>query len=182
VRDRVKYAHHDDLRRIAERLKDAFPSSGLHGVLGPDVALVPTPRSAPLLKGGVWPAQRISDALVHQGFGREVMPLLSRVTPVPKSAYASTGNRPTPLDHLESLELELALGNPTTVTVVDDIITKGATLLAAASLIKAHYPDADVRVFGILRTLGLRPDVDDIVAPVVGTITLTAHGDTDRAP
>ena len=110
------------------------------------------------------------------------MPLLSRVTPVPKSAYASTGNRPTPHDHLESLQLELALGNPTTVTVVDDIITKGATLLAAVSLIKAHYPGAEVRAFGILRTLGLRPDVDDIIAPVVGTITLTAYGDTAREP
>jgi hypothetical protein len=182
ARDRVKNARLDDVRRIVERLHEEFPTSSLNEVLGPDLALVPAPRSAPLVPGALWPAQRIADALVRHGFGSEVIPLVSRSTAVPKSAYASPGNRPMPHDHLASLHVEPTLARPATITIVDDVITKGATLLAAASLLRAHYPESDVRAFAVLRTLGLQPDIDQIIAPVVGTVTLTAWGDAHREP
>jgi hypoxanthine-guanine phosphoribosyltransferase len=80
------------------------------------------------------------------------------------------------------LAIESLLVNPSRITVVDDVLTKGATLLAVTSIVKTHVPNADVRAFAMLRTMGLQPDVEAIVAPCVGTITLTATGEAWRSP
>lgn len=85
-------------------------------------------------------------------------------------------------DDLESMAADTPLARPARIAVVDDIVTKGATLLAAASLVKFIFPDADVRVFAMLRTMGLQPEVERIVEPCVGTIHLTDWGEADRQP
>lgn len=182
VRDAIKYVRPEGLRQVVDRLKKEFPATPLEEVLGPDVTLVPAPRSTPLVRGALWPAMRLADALVACGLGREVVPLVVRTNPVQKSAYAAAGARPTPLEHLDSLAIEPLLVNPSRITVVDDVLTKGATLLAVTSTVKTHVPDADVRAFAMLRTMGLQPDVEAIVAPCVGTITLTTAGEAWRSP
>ncbi len=79
------------------------------------------------------------------------------------------------------MELERLLVAPDSITVVDDFLTKGATLLAAASLVKDAFPLAEVRVFGLVRTMGLVPEVEAIVAPCIGTIRLEGS-DVRRDP
>ena len=55
--------------------------------------------------------------------------------------------------------------------LVDDVITKGATMLAAASRLAEIYPRATIVGFALVRTLGFVDDIDRIVEPAVGTIT-----------
>jgi adenine/guanine phosphoribosyltransferase-like PRPP-binding protein len=74
------------------------------------------------------------------------------------------------------------LAAPLRIVLVDDVVTKGATLLAAASLIHAAFPDTRVEAFALVRTLGLQPEVQRIVDPVVGTITLNPWAGADRRP
>jgi hypothetical protein len=57
----------------------------------------------------------------------------------------------------------------------------GSTLLAAASLIASAFPGAEVRAFALVRTLGLVPEIERIVEPIVGRITARSGG-VDRQP
>jgi len=56
--------------------------------------------------------------------------------------------------------------------LVDDVVTKGATLLGAASRLQETYPQAKVFAFALVRTLGFVDDIERIVEPAVGTISL----------
>jgi hypothetical protein len=180
IRDRVKNDHAGDIAQIAARIvHDGNPCAP---VIGPGVLLVPAPRSSPLVAGALWPARRIAEELVVVGLGDQVIPLVLRAQAVQKSAFATPGNRPTPQQHLDSFVFDRQLINPERVTVVDDFVTKGATLLAAASLVKHHFPDSEVCAFALIRTMGLQADVEQLVAPCVGTVTLTANGAADRQP
>jgi len=51
-------------------------------------------------------------------------------------------------------------------------VTKGATLLAAATRLQETYPQAKVTAFALVRTLGFVDDIDRIIEPIIGTITL----------
>ena len=65
--------------------------------------------------------------------------------------------------------------------LVDDVITKGATLLAAASRLRETYPHARIVAFALVRTLGFVEDIERIVEPALGTITLRS-GEAVREP
>ncbi len=158
------------IAKLVERLKNDFASTPLGEVLGPDVTLVPAPRSAPLVEGALWPARKIADELVKHGLGAEVLAVVRRTTPVPKSSQAARGERPTVARHIASLGLDSVLADPKRITIVDDVVTKGRTLLATASLLAAQFPDAEMRAFALVRTMGLLPDIEKIVAPTVGVI------------
>jgi hypothetical protein len=67
------------------------------------------------------------------------------------------------------------------VTIVDDFITKGTTLLAAASRVVENYRESETRAFALVRTTGLVPEVERIIDPVVGTIS-EKWGEGDRQP
>lgn len=61
------------------------------------------------------------------------------------------------------------------------MITKGATFLAAASRLQETYPEARVIAFALVRTLGFVDDIERIVEPAIGTITLRGD-DAYREP
>ncbi len=179
VRDAIKAARLDILERSVQRLREL---GGIEPFLGPDVVLVPTPRSAPIRdETTLWPAQRISARLVVGQFGKELSTCLVRTVAVPKSAFAAIGERPDARRHFETMAMESSLLSPRRITVVDDIVTKGATLLAAASRVQEAFPDAEVRAFALLRTMGLVEEIDKIVDPCKGTITLV-RGEAVRTP
>ena len=56
-------------RRMAEHLGT---SPCLQECFGPDVSLVPMPRSSPRRAGFLWPAERICVCLLAEGLGREI--------------------------------------------------------------------------------------------------------------
>lgn len=179
VRDAIKGARLDILERSVQKLSEL---GGMEPFLGADVVLVPAPRSAPIRDvTTLWPAQRICAQLVAGKIGREVLPCLTRTVAVPKSAFAPSGERPDVSRHFETMAAEVGLVRGARIAVVDDVITKGATLLAAASRVQEAFPEAEVRAFALLRTMGLVEEVDKILDPCRGTITLV-RGEVMRAP
>jgi hypothetical protein len=182
-RDNVKLDRPDQIRDILAILSDRFEETPLRRILSPDATIVPAPRSAPFrTPDASWPARRIATELVEVGLGAEVFPVLQRVSPVKKSAYANPRERPTPQQHLESFGLDSLLGSPSRIVIVDDVITKGATLIAAASALQSAYPEAEIRTFAILRTMGFQPEIEKILDPCAGVIKLNASGRSERKP
>jgi hypothetical protein len=111
----------------------------------------------------------------------QFVPCLQRVRAVPKSAFAVSGSRPKPIDHYESIVGTKMIADRAELCLVDDVITKGATLLAAASRLRETYPQSRVVAFALVRTLGFVEDIERIVEPALGTITLRS-GEAVREP
>ena len=169
--------------RIARRLAEfAF----LREYLGPDVVLVPMPRSAPLGKDALWPPKRVCEALVANGLGREVVAAVERIQAVQKSSTAGQGGRPGAREHHQSMQVvkrpELALAGAKKITLVDDVVTRGATFVGAAAHILAAFPKSELRCFALVRTQSSGA-IENVIAPVEGTITFVAQsGWLRRAP
>jgi hypothetical protein len=97
------------------------------------LTLVPAPRSSPLKDPkALWPALRICQSLMAEGCAGSVLPFLKRTKPTTKSATAAVGQRPAPEAHYESIEADHQgiLTAPRSITIVDDVITRGSTFLA----------------------------------------------------
>lgn len=141
----------------ARRLREIDPPE-LTDLLAPDVLLVPTPGSAPLpprQRNFLWVPRRICQELRGVGFGSGIEQLLVRETAVEKSATAGQENRkrPSPEEHYDSFAVAPRMGGPPErITLVDDFITKGATLLAGAARLAEAFPDAEIRAFALVRT------------------------------
>jgi len=156
----------------ARRLAEERRNGALEELFGTSPLLVPVPRSSLTVEGGIWPAYNIASALIGQGIGATVLPCLQRVKAVPKSAFAASRSRPKPLDHYESIAAVKMVTDREYLCLVDDVVTKGATLLATASRLQEAYPRAKIVAFALIRTLGFVEDIDRIVEPAFGTITL----------
>jgi hypothetical protein len=181
VRDDVKSGRDRTLQLAIKGLLKNFEETGLGAVLGPDVILVPVPGSALQVEGGFWGPKWIAEGLVSAGLGREVLPCLVRRTPVPKSAFQAPGERPDAQRHFDTIEVsELPLVGER-ITLVDDFVTKGNTLLGAASRLATVLSSARPAAFALVRTMGLQPDVERIVDPCVGTIRRFGSS-ADRQP
>ena len=141
------------------------PTSQLAGfILGGDV-LVPVPRSAPQV-GGTWAALELARALVQVGVGSTTWPGLRRISAVRKSATAAKGLRPSVARHYESFRLQPVTFRPERVILIDDVVTRGRTLLAAAARVREALPSAQIRAFALLRTRGLIPDLPNLLEPL----------------
>jgi hypothetical protein len=168
-----------------ERFKAAVRDADLRDLIARDVALMPCPRSAPFPPGqkpALWVPLRICEALRAAGYGSMILRSLERIEAVQKSAFSARGERPSVQRHLDTMRVTPGIERPARITLVDDVVTKGATLLAAASLVAQAFPGSDVRAFALVRTMGLVPEIERIVDPVVGRIVKTARGDADRQP
>ena len=119
-----------------DRLRTEPTAAALRAMLSPNVVLVPCPGSNPLPPAQIargpalWTPRQICRALVVAGMGSSTLECLRRVTPVQKSAFAAPGGRPSPQEHYDSIaSAELPLASSRHIVLVDDFVTKGATLL-----------------------------------------------------
>src|SRR5271168_3311290 len=140
--------------KYAERVQQqAEQCSKLAGFFHSGDVLVPVPGNSPKTCG-TWVAADLAHALVDEGLGTMTWPGLRRVCAVPKSATAARGARPTVSCHFESFLMERSSVDPASVVLIDDVITKGRTLLAAAARVRETFPHAQIRAFALLRTMG----------------------------
>ena len=151
------------------------------GFFGATDVLVPVPGSAPHSAGDPWAAEHLALALVNAGLGGQTWPGLRRVRAVRKSATAAPGDRPTVYVHYESFDIALTGAAPERILLIDDVITKGRTLLAAASRVHEAFPRAQIRAFALVRTMGLVAEVAQLLDPCRGEIRWRA-GDAHRSP
>jgi hypothetical protein len=152
-----------------------------HGLFAPEVLLVPVPgsTSASAAHGA---AGQLAAALTAIGIGHGVWVGLERRSPVRRSAAAPAGERPTVREHYESFGLSRVPREvPSRIVLVDDVITKGRTLFAAALRLRDALPHADIRAFALIRTCGLVSRVDRLLAPCEGVVRWTG-ADTLREP
>ena len=169
----VKYAF-----RVRQQVLDESP---LAGFVCPDQVLVPVPGSARSTAGTLTVAEHLATAMAEAGLGGGIWNGLRRIWPVRKSATAPPGSRPTVADHYDSFAIEAATALPPRVVLVDDVITKGRTLLAAATRLHHAFPAAEIRAFAMLRTMGLIEGVDQLLEPCVGEIRWSGD-DAHRTP
>ena len=166
---------------LARRLREAVDRGDYGAFFDPAAVLVPAPRSSRLLEGALWPALELAAALASVRLGARVLPCLERIQAVPKAAFAEPGQRPTATEHYETIACKPSVPPPATILLVDDIVTKGATLLGSAWRLHETFPVARLTAFAAMRTLGLQPDIEALVAPCTGVIR-RAGSDADRRP
>jgi len=150
--------------------------------------LVPVPGSAPVQRPD-WVGARVAWCLREMGLAAEVWPLLRRREAVKKSAFATAGGRPSVLEHYASFTVgrapssgvSVSAANPLRLTLVDDVITRGRTLLAAASRLREAFPSADICAFALLRTLNRDEMLHQVLDPCEGEIQWV-WGDARRSP
>jgi hypothetical protein len=80
-----------------------------------------------------------------------------------------------------ALEFTQVAGDPARMTLVDDVVTRGRTLLAAATRLHDAFPHAQIQGFALLRTMGFAARVDRLWDPCIGEITWRG-GDARRNP
>lgn len=152
----------------------------LAGFLGPGQVLVPVPGSAPAVAGVMSVPEHLAMALIEAGLGRDIWKGLYRARPVRKSATAPPLSRPTVGAHYDSFSVAAA-AVPSRIVLIDDVVTKGRTLLAAAARLKDASPNSEIRAFALLRTMGRIGGVERLLSPCVGEIRWRA-GDAYRNP
>ena len=119
--------------------------------------------------------------------GNSIWAGIERRFPVRKSATALNADRPTVRQHYESFAVSAYAINttppfaPVRFVLIDDVITKGRTILAAAARLHEVFPNADIRAFALVRTMGFLAKIDDPLDPCQGEVRWSAQ-DARREP
>jgi len=143
--------------------------------------LVPIPGATPRVAETPWIAERLCFALLSHGLGRTIWTGLRRSIAVQKSGTAPPARRPSALTHYNSLSVDTGAFSADRILLVDDVVTKGRTLIAAATRVNQAFPHARIGAFAFVRTMGLVPDVGRLIEPCVGRIRWEG-GDARRTP
>jgi phosphoribosylpyrophosphate synthetase len=143
--------------------------------------LVPVPGSKARCHDRASPTARLARALMQRGLGVDIWFGLRRVRAVRKSGTAAPGSRPSVQTQFDTMAVDVEVPGTSSVVLIDDVVTKGRTLLAAALRLREALPEADIRAFALLRTLGYSPVVGEPLLPCIGTIEWK-HEDARRNP
>ena len=167
--------HKSYIQIAIEQLVALMPGSVLEGFFDPAAVLVPLPGSAQQRANSVSATRSICRALYDADLGARVVPCLNRHKAVQKSAFAAPGQRPEAIDHFNSITVDLPVTESelTTVLLVDDVLTRGATSIGAATAIRARFPNAQIKLFALART---DPMGERFYDPCVGTIFCQPNG------
>ncbi len=152
----------------------------LAALFAPGAILVPVPGSA---RSGAapWAALRLAVALSEVGFALRIWTGLRRRYPVTKSATAPSTARPTVHQHYDSFAALPPAMPIRRIVLIDDVITKGRTLLAAAARLRTELPYCEIQAFALIRTQGFVPHIEHLTEPCHGVVRWAA-GDARREP
>jgi predicted amidophosphoribosyltransferase len=171
--------------RIAKAVQENMPSLPFAYFFRLDSVLVPVPKSSMMLRDTLWVPLRVATALAKRGIGSQVDPCLVRTTAVRKAALSKASERPKPKDHFASLSVQRRISGPAPqeILLVDDIITRGSTLLGAANRLADAFPSARIRAFGVMATISDPADFVSLSKPLIGSIQYRpSKEDTIRTP
>jgi predicted amidophosphoribosyltransferase len=132
--------------------------------------LVPIPEYRASGRSTFWAARRLALALEDTGLGQEVWTGLRRISSVEKSASAWMWERPTVAQHYHSFAAIPSSRPVNQIVLIDDVVTKGRTLAAAALRLQDAFPKAEIRAFALVRTMGFVLDVARLFDPCQGEI------------
>jgi predicted amidophosphoribosyltransferase len=151
------------------------------GFFNEHTLLVPIPNSPSSVRSSLWVARRLALTLQEAGLAEDVWTGLRRVHSVERSSSAWMWERPTVQQHYQSFAVIPSPRPPTEIVLIDDVITKGRTLVAAAMRLHEAFPQADIRAFALVRTMGLILDVERLFDPCEGVIRWNGN-DAYREP
>jgi hypothetical protein len=140
----------------------------LHGFIGANDGLVPV-RGMPSVSGAKWVASELAQALLREGLGNLVWPGLRRIFAVRKSATAEMLAGPSVALRYESFLVQLPSVVPQSVILIDDLVTKGRTLVAAAARVHEAFPRRE-SALSLLRTLRFITEIYRLLDPCTGEI------------
>ena len=170
-------------RYVTEVLYNSIDDNPYLKVFDKRTVLIPVPRSNPIPTDGLWVPKRIADEMVVKGLGREVISNLKRAKSINKSSQSIPSERPLPSEHYDSLSVDKIVTDLDEVILIDDVITRGSTLLAAANKLIDAFPKIKIRSFAAIRTISNPSEFRNWLDPVKGAITLRSGGvDTFRNP
>jgi Phosphoribosyl transferase domain len=157
IRNIVLFIKRDQLQSGSRRPYADLVIDRMASELGPplsdlfrhDAFLVPVPGAGLTRPKTVWPAFSICKALLRSGLGVSVEPILRRAQAVTKSAGSQS--RPSLRAHYDSLAVQGTLNRPSRIVLVDDVVTSGTTLMAAARRLNEAFPKAIVTAFALAR-------------------------------
>jgi|SRR3989344_5443758 len=165
---------------VAKKMKGDISNLPFKDFFGPDVFLVPAPKSSLMKPNSLWASEKIAKALSKEGFGI-CFPCLERVTAVTKSATSKSEDRPKAKDHYDSLRVKSSIKVPKEIVIIDDVVTRGSTLLGCASRLHKAFPNIPIRGFAVVRTISEARKFKEISDACVGKITLSGN-ETFRHP
>lgn len=165
--------------RLAERMRAELGEEIRMCFLPEQATLVPMPGHAPMKDPkSHWAARELCEAFVGEQLGARWLPLLERI--VPKAAFSAPADRPSAEEHYASLRVRGDLAVGSWITVVDDVVTRGSTLLAGIARLRESFPQARVCAFALLRTMSYAP-ITRVKEPCIGMIKHGSRG-TSREP
>jgi len=169
----------DYLAELIQKRLDTLPFASF---FNENSVLIPAPSSSLLQPNSLWVPQRLANALVKVGLGKDVKSCLERVEAVAKSSKVSSENRPKVIVHYNSMAVQKILDEPKEILVIDDIVTRGSTLLGAVNRLADAFPNAKIHGFAFMRTITNSNEFEKIVKPCTGKITLREDGWPLRRP
>lgn len=167
---------------VAHKVRQEKASLPFKDFFQRDSVLVPVPKSSLMAPDTLWVPERLAKALVREGIGGSTSRMLERVKPLRKAASSLSPNRPTALEQFETLAVNKTISEPEKLVLVDDVVTRGATLLGAANRLFEVYPHVQIQAFAALRTQSTSFLYRTDHGPCRGSITLQPDGSTRRTP
>ncbi|MCB1185341.1 hypothetical protein KDM41_18125, partial [bacterium] len=141
IRLRIKMGRHDAVVNAVSRLASQVAEGPLAGFFPTDAVLVPIPGHTPRVKDGLWVADAICQEMVRSSLGSGVWPCLERIRTVPRSShFVRAEDRASLRDHEKSLDFRDLLLPSNEIILIDDVVTRGTTLMAGGHLISERYP------------------------------------------
>ncbi len=167
---------------LADLIKKKLDTLPFASFFNENSVLIPAPSSSLLQPNSLWVPERLANVLVKAGLGKDVKSCLQRAEAVAKSSKVSSENRPKVIDHYNSMVVQKILDESKEILVIDDIVTRGSTLLGAVNRLVDTFPNARIRGFAFMRTITNSNEFKKIVKPCTGKITLREDGWPLRRP
>lgn len=152
IRYDIKQARAGKIRKTVKKVLEEPAKKLLEEFFNEPFSLVPMPGHTPRLKNSLWVPEIICREMFKSGFGQEILPCLSRSTAVKRSSSSTQAeDRPTAIEHFETMDVDSVMASTGRLVLVDDVVTRGATLIGAATRLKERFPNIDIFAFALAR-------------------------------